>query len=199
MKTALAAPPQRSAPAPASPQVQAAAPQQSGMSYLQTTLTGGAPLPPTTRQRMETSFGQSFSGVRIHTGGAAEAATTRFAAEALTAGQHVAFAPGRYRPGTPSGDRLLAHELAHVVQQRGSGGRIQPKSLVSMPGEAAEQAADSAADRVMAGKPAGIAAGGMSLRGRILRRARLGMQFRLRSSRPDRRSPERRVRAAVHC
>lgn len=146
------------------------------LSRIRTSLTGGSPLPPTTRQRMEAGFGGSFADVRIHTGGAASAATRELQADALTSGSDIAFAPSAFRPGTSKGDRLIAHELAHVVQQRraGSGGAVQAKSLVSCPDDTAEHTADRAADTVLAGGRASIPTGGLSLRGRILRRARLG-------------------------
>ncbi|RNI14261.1 eCIS core domain-containing protein [Paracoccus pantotrophus] len=171
------------APAPAPASVSApvstsasrdSAPQP--LNLLQRSLVGGAALPASLRARMETGFGTSFSDVRIHTGGAAAMATGRARAEALTSGSDIAFAPGRYRPGSAAGDRLIAHELAHVVQQRrsGGGGAVQAKSLVSNPGDAAETAADAAAATVLAGGRAQVGAAGQSLRGRIMRRALAG-------------------------
>ena len=85
----------------------------------------GASLPSTTRSRMEQAFGQPFGDVRVHTGDAAARATARHDAAALTVGHHVAFAPQLYQPGTARGDHLIAHELAHVVQQAGSGAVAQ--------------------------------------------------------------------------
>ncbi|WGR62309.1 DUF4157 domain-containing protein (plasmid) [Paracoccus ferrooxidans] len=146
------------------------------LNLLQRSLVGGAALPASLRARMETGFGASFSDVRIHTGGAAAQATGRARAQALTSGSDIAFAPGRYRPGSTAGDSLIAHELAHVVQQRrsGGGGAVQAKSLVSNPGDAAETAADTAAATVLAGGRAQVGAAGQSLRGRIMRRALAG-------------------------
>jgi hypothetical protein len=163
-----AAPPQRMA----APEASAPAP----LSNLQRSLTGGSALPPSLRQRMEAGFGSSFADVRVHTGGAAAAASAKLQAEAFTSGRDIAFAPGQYRPGTPAGDRLIAHELAHVVQQRqgGSGGAVQRHSTISQASDAAEAAADSAAATVLAGGRLRPSAGGLSLRGRIQRRARLG-------------------------
>lgn len=78
---------------------------------------GGYPLDAGTRAQMETGFGQDFSHVRVHTdtqaGESAEAAN----ALAYTVGSDVVFAEGQYAPETSAGQRLLAHELAHVVQQ----------------------------------------------------------------------------------
>ena len=70
-----------------------------------------------TISRMETFLGGSFGGVRIHTGPGAAEITRRFAAEAVTVKDHVFFAPGRYNPGTLEGQKLIAHELTHVMQR----------------------------------------------------------------------------------
>lgn len=77
----------------------------------------GDPLDTATRTAMETRFGADFSGVRIHTD-----ARSAHGMDALayTVGQDVVFAPGRYSPKTAMGRQLLAHELAHVVQQGGA-------------------------------------------------------------------------------
>jgi hypothetical protein len=71
------------------------------------------------RGRMESAFGQSFGDVRVHTGGTAADWNTNLAARAFTVGTDVAFGRGEYQPGTLEGDVLIAHELAHVAQQRG--------------------------------------------------------------------------------
>lgn len=65
--------------------------------------------------------GPDFGPVRIHTGPAADAAARSMSAAAYTVGDDIAFAAGRYQPGTPAGRALVAHELAHVVQQRRQG------------------------------------------------------------------------------
>jgi hypothetical protein len=75
---------------------------------------GGRPLPETVRSRMEAALGADFSGVRVHVGPQPE----RIGAVAFTIGSDLYFAPGRYQPDTVPGQRLLGHELAHVVQQR---------------------------------------------------------------------------------
>ena len=66
---------------------------------------------------MESAFSSNFAGVRVHTGPAAHDAALALGARALTAGTNILFRAGEYQPGTSGGDRLLAHELAHVVQQ----------------------------------------------------------------------------------
>ena len=111
------------------------------------------PLEPRAQRFMESRFGRDFSGVRVHTGGAAAASAEAVHAHAYTLGDHVVFGQGRYTPGTPQGDRLLAHELTHVVQQRESAPRTQFQKAISDPADAAEHEADSVADRVMRGGP----------------------------------------------
>ncbi|HEX4729515.1 MAG TPA: DUF4157 domain-containing protein, partial [Jatrophihabitans sp.] len=77
------------------------------------------------RRRFERGFGTDLSGVRIHTGGQAAGASRALAASAFTVGSDIAFDTGRYAPDSQSGERLLAHELAHVVQA-GAGIARQP-------------------------------------------------------------------------
>src|SRR4051794_24649621 len=67
------------------------------------------------RAPLERAFGQDFSGVRVHTDGEAARLARSFAARALSAGEDIYFGSGRYVPQTPEGQRLLAHELAHVA------------------------------------------------------------------------------------
>lgn len=82
------------------------------------------PLEPTTRVQMERAFQHDFSRVRVHTDPTAGAAVARVGATgAFAIGRQLYFAAGRYDPVSPSGRRLLAHELAHVVQQDNGGGR----------------------------------------------------------------------------
>jgi hypothetical protein len=82
-------------------------------------LGAGRPLDTAPRSRMESAFGQDFSYVRIHTDSQAASLSTELNARAFTLGNSIAFASGEYKPGAIVGDALLAHELAHVVQQRG--------------------------------------------------------------------------------
>lgn len=77
----------------------------------------GKPMPAAARAYFESRFGHDFSGVRIHTGGRAAAAANAIHARAYTLGSDIAFAAGEYAPGQPDGRLLLAHELAHVMQQ----------------------------------------------------------------------------------
>jgi hypothetical protein len=81
---------------------------------------GGAPLPADVHAYFGPRFGWDFTDVRVHTGAAASAAALAINARAFTVGHDIGFAPGEYAPATPQGRRLIAHELAHVVQQASS-------------------------------------------------------------------------------
>lgn len=77
-----------------------------------------------TRGYFEQRMQADLSRVRIHSGLAAAREADRLAADAFTVGDHIAFAQGEYRPDTPAGQELIAHELAHVAQQQGGGDPI---------------------------------------------------------------------------
>jgi hypothetical protein len=94
---------------------------------------------------MEAAFSADFSSVRVHTDSAADDAASTLNAHALTAGTDILFRSGAYNPGTQSGDRLLAHELAHVVQQRDG---VAHAAIDGGPSDPLERAADAAADSV---------------------------------------------------
>jgi hypothetical protein len=70
-----------------------------------------------TLSRMGSFLGGDFSGVRIHTGPGAAEVTRRFNAEAVTVKDHIFFAPGRFHPTSVEGQKLIAHELTHVLQK----------------------------------------------------------------------------------
>jgi hypothetical protein len=77
----------------------------------------GWQLDPATRSVMEAGFSHDFSKVRVHTDSKATESARAINALAYTAGSDVVFGAGRYAPDTPQGKRLLAHELAHTIQQ----------------------------------------------------------------------------------
>jgi hypothetical protein len=86
----------------------------------------GEPLDPATRAFMEPRFGHDFSSVRVHSGAAAEQSARGVNAKAYAVGHDIVFGANRFAPGTLEGRRLIAHELAHVVQQSGAEGvRVQ--------------------------------------------------------------------------
>lgn len=88
----------------------------------------GQPLAPATRHWMEARLGHDFSRVRVHTDPTSAASAQAVQARAYTVGQQIVFGAGAYAPVTPTGQQLLAHELTHVIQQRGhrSGGASSP-------------------------------------------------------------------------
>ncbi len=110
----------------------------------------GRPLDTDTRTSMESRFGRSFADVRVHTDSHAAASARAIDAAAYTSGTHVVFGAGRFEPQTPHGRRLLAHELAHVVQQRN--GTALP-SGIGPANDEHERAADRIADAVVAHGP----------------------------------------------
>jgi hypothetical protein len=114
-------------------------------SQVASTRGGGASLDAGVANRFGGSLGD-LSDVRVHTDDTADRLNRSVAARAFATGTDVYFARGEYRPGSADGDRLIAHELAHVVQQRGAaqGGPL----TVSQPGDAMETEADSVADEI---------------------------------------------------
>ena len=80
---------------------------------------GGRPLPQAVRQKMESVFNTDFSDVRVHVGPQAQ----QIGAIAFTLGSNLYFAPGQYNPMSSHGQRLIGHELTHVMQQRA--GRVR--------------------------------------------------------------------------
>ncbi len=85
----------------------------------------GQPLDVATRAFFEPRFGHDLSKVRVHTDARAAESARAVDALAYTVGRDIVFGTGQYAPAAPAGRRLLAHELAHVVQQGSSiGGRL---------------------------------------------------------------------------
>lgn len=105
---------------------------------------GGMSLHAGARERIAPQVGDALTDVRIHDSAAADGLARAVEARAFTTGRDIFFARGEYRPATPTGDRLLAHELTHVVQQRGSSAS-GPLS-VSDPGDRFEREAERTAD-----------------------------------------------------
>lgn len=105
------------------------------------------PLAKGVREKMETGFGHDFSAVRVHADSESASQTRAIGAQAYTVGSDVHFAAGRYQPQSEAGQQLLAHELAHVVQQAHGGAA-----------GGAEQRADTAAVRIGRGETVSPAA-----------------------------------------
>jgi hypothetical protein len=87
---------------------------------------GGGKLPAAVRARMEPKLGADLSDVSVHTGGESAKAAAGLGARAFTVGKDVHFNAGEFAPGSKEGDRLLAHELTHVVQGKKSGVQRKP-------------------------------------------------------------------------
>ena len=90
----------------------------------------GQPLDAQARAFMEPHFGFNFGQVTVHAGSAAARTAEELGAQAFTAGQQIVFGAGQYQPGTAHGQRLLAHELTHVVQQTGPATSRRPAGLL---------------------------------------------------------------------
>ncbi|MCC7247854.1 MAG: DUF4157 domain-containing protein [Lysobacter sp.] len=90
---------------------------------------GGRPLDPATRGRFESRLGHPLDDVRVHVDARAAQAAQTLNANAYAWGSHIVFDRDRYRPETRDGERLLAHELTHVVQQRETGAPAVQRDL----------------------------------------------------------------------
>jgi outer membrane protein OmpA-like peptidoglycan-associated protein len=107
----------------------------------------GAPLGLATRHFMESRFGHDLGNVRVHSGAAAGRAARAVAARAYTIGNDVVFGDGQYDPHSAAGQRLIAHEMAHVVQQRSGRQKLSRQPVtVSKPSDPAEAQAEKGAD-----------------------------------------------------
>ncbi len=103
-------------------------------------LNGGAPLDPRVRADMEARFGSNFQDVRIHDRNDAHHSAAHLDAKAYTVGDDITFSENRYAPHTAEGKRLIAHELAHVVQQRRGGPSVDGAIGPALEGDAAAAA-----------------------------------------------------------
>jgi uncharacterized protein DUF4157 len=97
--------------------------------------TPGHPLTPDTRAFFEPRFGADFSDVRLHSDAQAHQSAREVNARAFTVGRDIVFGRGEFSPDTSDGRRLIAHELAHVVQQSGpaSSSRLQRQGAPTPP------------------------------------------------------------------
>lgn len=122
----------------------------------------GEQLAPVLRRDMERRFGYDFSHVRIHSDAAAEKSAREVNANAFTVGHNIVFGPGRFNPATIEGRHLIAHELAHVIQQ-GASAHHESLRVGSEfgPAEAQAKAAVQAVERgrtpVLSAAPATVA------------------------------------------
>lgn len=103
-------------------------------------LSAGDPLPASERAFFEPRFGHDFGSVRVHTDPDAAALARGLNARAFTIGPKIVFGPGEFSPGSAAGRRLVAHELAHVVQQRPITQNTVQRDLATPPPEPAPAA-----------------------------------------------------------
>lgn len=114
----------------------------------------GQALDAATRGFFESRLGHDFGRVRVHADSAAAASASAVAASAYTVGSHVVFGAGRYAPATDAGRRLLAHELAHVVQQSAAGSpSAAPPQHIGPAHHPLEHEADTAAEHITTAQP----------------------------------------------
>jgi hypothetical protein len=92
-------------------------------------------------RRLERDAGERFDDVRVHVGPEAEMLARAVDARAFTVGSDIFFGAGEYRPDTSAGEELIAHEVAHVAQQRGA--PAAGPLIVSQPGDALEREAEA--------------------------------------------------------
>jgi hypothetical protein len=115
---------------------------------IQARLGDGEALDGNLQARMGSVFAHDFSGVRVHKDANAAQLSSDLSARAFTVGRNVAFGAGEYQPGTPIGDALIAHELAHVAQQGGVSANT-PLQQRGAEAEALEEDADTSAVRAV--------------------------------------------------
>jgi hypothetical protein len=119
--------------------------------------TPGQPLDAGTRAFMEPRFGHDFSGVRVHTDARAAESARSVNALAYTVGRNVVFGPGQYVPETSKGQRLLAHELTHTLQQASTEPYEKENLRLGELGNASELEANIIASEITSGKDMRIA------------------------------------------
>jgi len=110
----------------------------------------GQPLDESVSAQAGAALGHDFSGVRVHTSPEADRLSRQLGALAFTTGRDIFFREGAYAPHSASGQELLGHELAHVVQQSGATGSTD-RLAVTPPGDAFEQEADQVATALVGG------------------------------------------------
>jgi hypothetical protein len=128
----------------------------------------GAPLDRGTRRFMESRFGADLGDVRVHTDGRAAASADAIGADAYATGRDIYFAAGKYAPEQPAGQHLLAHELAHTVQQSEGEAPAAPAAksaagvVIGGTDDPLEHEAERAADLVTAQTPGTVASPSLS-------------------------------------
>lgn len=115
----------------------------------------GIPLPSAFRRKYASSLNTDLDDVRVHADGASASAAEALSARAYTVGRDIHFGAGEYRPFSPEGESLLAHEVVHAAQAPWRSQRTRYGLRVGAATSPRERAADSAARAMIAGHPAG--------------------------------------------
>lgn len=127
---------------------------------------GGSQLPDGLGKSMEAAFGADLGDVRVHDGPTAAALSARLEANAFTHGDDIFLGDGAPDRTSAEGQYLLAHELAHVIQQRQAGPRVDRDPVVGTPGDSSEREADAAAEAAVHGDPVpGLTSTAVTLQG----------------------------------
>ena len=136
-------------------------------------------LPPALRRRFEQSVGEDLGGVAIHADGDAADGAAALGAQAFTVGQDIYFGDGQYQPDSAQGQELIAHEVAHTVQQAGGAAHVQPRLAVSRASDPLEREADVAAAAMVRGEPvSGMSAASAQISRRELNAVSYQVDFR---------------------
>ncbi len=144
---------------------------------VQSQLDTGHSLDSNTKSKMETAFGQDFSDVKIHTDSKASQLSDDLNARAFTIGKDVAFGSGEYQPGTLIGDALIAHELAHTVQQGGGSSSSAPMQKGESQSGVLEEDADTSAVGAMVSLWGGIKGGLANIARNAMPRLKSGLRL----------------------
>ena len=113
----------------------------------------GQPLPDPVRNKMEGHMGSDFSNVRVHNDGESDTLNRSLSARAFTTGNNIFFSRGEYEPGSQSGQKLLAHELTHVVQQGAATPKAQREEAVEEEESVQREEAVAEDERVQRAEP----------------------------------------------
>jgi hypothetical protein len=129
------------------------------------------------RRQLESAYGEDFSRVRVHTDSNAAGLSASLEARAFTVGEDIAFGGDEYKPGTPVGDALIAHELAHVVQQRSGTATEAAAQKGATEQGGMEEDADQAAVRAIVSIWGGARSGLANVAGRSMPSLRSGLRL----------------------
>ncbi|HET9395482.1 MAG TPA: DUF4157 domain-containing protein, partial [Nitrospiraceae bacterium] len=141
--------------------------------YVRSSGVTGRPLDATTRGDLERSFDHSLEGIRVVTDDAAARAAESLQARAFTLGDSIWFGRGEYRPDTTEGRHLIAHEVAHSLQDVPHRGRVAADLVIGRSDDPAEREADAAADAAVRGERVSLSPAGAATTVRPLRKQRI--------------------------